>query len=226
MSKKVTGLRMLHAAKFFKCSAVVMCGTGSVAIGDTLNGRKFAGGWGPIYGDGGSGGGMGSDALKMFLNSIDSKKNIGGLSQIFSELILGLDITQFADRMELKNRAVNMSRRKLAALVPEIYHLAEMGDKTALSLFEHSAKDIAELALNVSDNACDFEILLCGGFFAGKPILLKMCETEFSKISCAVLKYIPEFSPIVAAQIAVLEKNNIKVTDEVFMRILKNQKEI
>ena len=42
--------------------------------------------------------------------------------------------------MELKNRAVNMSRRKLAALVPEIYHLAEMGDKTQLMLVAMTEK--------------------------------------------------------------------------------------
>ena len=121
--------------------------------------------------------------------------------------------------MELKNRAVSMSRRDLAALIPDIYHLAESGDKTALQLFEKAAKEIAELATYVSDNSPAFKILLCGGFFAHKPILLDLCYKEFAKKSFAQLKYIPDFSPIVAAKTAVLQQNNIQITEEIFENV-------
>ena len=59
VEREACGDAILRAAAYMKCSSVVMCGTGSVAVGDTANGRKYCGGWGPVYGDGGSGGGMG-----------------------------------------------------------------------------------------------------------------------------------------------------------------------
>ena len=219
VEREARGNAMLTAAKFLGCSAVVMCGTGSVAMGDTQSGRKYGGGWGPVYGDGGSGGGLGSDALRLFLRAIDNRTDIGGLKDIFSVLTNGLDITQFDDRMELKNRAVSMSRRDLAALIPDIYRLAESGDKTALQLFEKAAKEIAELATYVSDNSPAFKILLCGGFFVHKPILLDLCYKEFAKKSFAQLKYILDFSPIVAAKTAVLQQNNIQITEEIFENV-------
>jgi N-acetylglucosamine kinase-like BadF-type ATPase len=197
-----------------------MCGTGSVAVGDTKNSRKYSGGWGPVYGDGGSGGGMGSDALRIFLRSIDTNKDIGKLASLFGHLKEGLDISTFEGRMELKDRAINMSRRELASLAPMIYGLAESGDAVSCALYESAASEIADLAYGVSDDSSDFKVLLCGGFFANKPMLLEATERLFSKKSRATLVYEPRFSPIVAAQIAVLRENGAQITDKVFDKIL------
>lgn len=222
VEREACGNSMLYAARFLDCSAVVMCGTGSVAVGDTKNGRKYSGGWGPVYGDGGSGGGMGSDALRIFLRSIDTNKDIGKLASLFGHLKEDLDITTFEGRMELKSRAINMSRRELASLAPRIYKLAEDGDAASYGLYESAAIEIADLAYGVSDDLGDFGVLLCGGFFAGKPMLLEMSERLFAKMSRARLIYEPRFSPIVAAQISVLRENGVKVTHAMFDKILND----
>lgn len=220
VEREARGDAVLYAASFFDCSAVVMCGTGSVAVGFTENGKSFSGGWGPVYGDGGSGGGLGSQALKLFLRSIDKQAEIGRLSELFYELTDGLDITDFDGRMELKNRAINMSRRSLAALTPKIYALAEEGDKTCLKLYKESAEEIALMAYAVSQNSEKTKIMLCGGFFNNSPLLLKMCNEIFAQKSKAELKYCPEFSPIVGAKLAVLKNASIDITDETFNNII------
>ena len=222
VEREASGNAILEAAKQLGCSAVIMCGTGSVAVGDTSSGRKYSGGWGPIYGDGGSGGGMGSEALRRFLRSIDTKEDIGGIKELFSPLTEGLDVSSFSGRMELKRRAIAMSRRELAALAPKIYELAEGGDVAALSLYREAASEIAELALGVSEHSADFKILLCGGFFANKPLLLDACRELLSKKSQAELVYEPRFAPIVAAGIAVLRSANTKITNELFEKLLNN----
>ena len=222
VEREACGDAMLAAAKFLGCSAVVMCGTGSVAVGDTASGRKYAGGWGPIYGDGGSGGGMGTQALRLFLRSYDVPDDLGELSALFSPLTEGIDPSTFAGRMELKRRALDINRRDLAALAPKIYHLAEKGDKTALSLYDSATEEIVRLALGVSDDTEDFHILLCGGFFTGKPLLLEQCRRKMRSLSHASLQYEPRFSPVVAAQMATLSLGGVPVTQSLFQKLLQN----
>ncbi|MBP3377024.1 MAG: hypothetical protein J6L83_09700 [Clostridia bacterium] len=224
VEREACGEAILRAAAYMNCSSVVMCGTGSVAVGDTANGRKYCGGWGPVYGDGGSGGGMGQDALKLYLRDIDGFESSYGLRDIFAFLSDGLDLSEFKDRMELKNRAVNLDRRTLASFAPRIYELWESGDAQAEKLYSSAAREIAEMAYLTSDDKSDTQVLLCGGFFANKPLLLDKCREELKKKSRAKIIYYPAFSPTIAAKIAVLEENGEIVDEEIFKRILKNER--
>ena len=198
VEREACGDAILRAAAYMNCSSVVMCGTGSVAVGDTANGRKYCGGWGPVYGDGGSGGGLGQQALRLYLCDADGAEDAHGIREIFAFLKDGLDITLFGDRMELKNRAINLDRRTLASLAPKIYELWERGDAQAEKLYFDAARDIAEMAYLTSDNKNDTQILLCGGFFANKPLLFEKCREELKKKSKAQIIYDPAFPPSVA----------------------------
>ncbi len=224
VEREACGDAILRAAAYMNCSSVVMCGTGSVAVGDTANGRKYCGGWGPVYGDGGSGGGMGQQALKLYLRDIDGFESSHGLRDIFAFLSDGLDLSEFKDRMELKNRAVNLDRKTLASFAPKIYELWERGDAQAEKLYCDAAREIAEMAYLTSDDKNDTQVLLCGGFFANKPLLLDKCREELEKISRAQIIYDPAFSPSISAKTAVLDENGKRVDGEIFKRILKNER--
>ena len=191
-------------------------------MGHTVNGICYAGGWGPVYGDGGSGGGLGQDSLKLFLRSLDGMAVIDRLGDLFAPLTAGLDTTDFYSRMEVKRRALAMSRRELAALAPDIYKLALDGDPDARELYRAHAKEIALLANSVSDDSDSYKILICGGFLTDKPMLLDMCRDELSKLSRAKLCYSPEFSPIIAAKMAVLTRYGVSPTKDLFEKILKS----
>lgn len=224
VEREACGDAILRAAAYMGCSSVVMCGTGSVAVGDTANGRKYCGGWGPVYGDGGSGGGMGQDALRLYLRDVDGFDSSHGLREIFAFLSDGLDITHFKDRMVLKSRATALDRRTLASFAPKIYELWERGDAQAVKLYSMAAREIAEMAYLTSDGKSDTQVLLCGGFFANKPLLLDKCREELKKKSRANIVYNPAFSPSVSAKIAVLEMNGEIVDNDVFYRVLNNNK--
>ncbi|MBE6778858.1 MAG: hypothetical protein E7541_05675 [Ruminococcaceae bacterium] len=221
VEREACGDSILYAAGFLDCSAVVMCGTGSTAVGNTEKGRCYAGGWGPIYGDGGSGGGLGSDALRLFLRSIDGLADVGGVASLFAAQTHGLDVRKFEDRMELKRRALQMSRRELAALAPSLYTLSVQGDATAQLLYRQAAMQVAEMAYSVSDN--DANVLLCGGFFAEKPAFIEACREELAKKSRAKLHYNPTFSPIIGVQLTVLKTHSITITPAIAGRIFNNQ---
>ncbi len=219
VEREACGDAVLRAAKRMGCSSVVMCGTGSTAVGDTAAGRRFAGGWGPIYGDGGSGGGLGSDALRVFLRALDGFEDAGCLREVFASLLDGEDVTTFAGRMAVKARAVEMPRRELAATAPVIYAFAEKGDAVALKLYDQAADEIVKLSYAVSDDDPASAVLLCGGFLTNKPLLLENCRRKFSTVSRARLRYEPRFTPLIAAKTAVLEQNGVEITEERFDRI-------
>lgn len=224
VEREACGDAILRTAAYMGCSSVVMCGTGSVAVGDTALGRKYAGGWGPVYGDGGSGGGMGQDALRLYLRDVDGFEDSHGLRDIFAFLSEGLNLSKFQDRMDLKSRAINLDRRTLASYAPQIYEMWESGDPAAERLYFDAAREIAKMAYLVSDHTIETRILLCGGFFASKPLLFDKCKEEFKKLSRATLVYAPDFSPSVAAKTAVLEANGERVDVEIFKRILRNER--
>ncbi len=222
VEREACGNAILRAVSHFGANAVVMCGTGSVAVGDTEKGRKFCGGWGPVYGDEGSGGGIGSEALKMYLRSVDGLCSTEGLLKLFANLEAGLNLSDFYGRMELKRRALGMSRRELACLAPKIYELAVCGDRVCMELYKKAARDIAAMANAVAD--CT-KVLLCGGLFANKDRFLEMCKEELLKINdnCTII-YDARFSPIVSSVLAVLESDGIVITEEIFDNALNSRK--
>lgn len=221
VEREANGNAILNAAKMMDCNAVVMCGTGSVAMGETKEGRKYCGGWGPVYADGGSGGGLCTDALRVFLRSIDGLEAKSGLSEVFKCITDGLDLKLFEQRMEAKKRAVEMDRRTLASFAPKIYELAEKGDATAEQIYFNAAKEIANMAFCVSENTSDTKVIVCGGFLANSPLLLKKIKEYFSALSQASIVYNPLFCPIVAAKAMVLQMGGIDINQELFERLLK-----
>lgn len=222
VEREANGNAILNAAKMLGGSAVVMCGTGSVAMGETSSGRKYCGGWGPIYGDGGSGGGLCTDALRIFLRSLDGLAPKSCLLEIFSDIIAGLDLKSFEQRMEAKKRAIELDRRTLASFAPKIYEAAVNGDNVALEIYENAAKEIADMAFCVSENNPNTKVILCGGFLANSPLLLNKINEYFEEISKASIAYNPLFCPIVAAKAMVLQMGGIDINQKLFESLLKS----
>ena len=218
VEREACGDSILLAAEFFGCTAAVMCGTGSTAVGMKNGSRVYCGGWGPVYGDGGSGGGLGSEALKLYLRGLDGLEDLGNFAKIFQFLQNNLNILNFFDRMEVKNRALSLSRRDLAALAPAIYTLFEEKNRAATALFEKAASEVAAMAEAVSDP--NGAVLLCGGFFAEKPKFLAACQEKTKR----KLVYKSEFSPIIGVELSLLKENGINLTDELFATILEENR--
>lgn len=224
VERESNGNAILYSASFLGCTSVVMCGTGSVAVGLKNGKRCYSGGWGPLYGDGGSGGGLGTDALKMFLRYIDGMENIGRITEVFEFLTDGLNIDNYDHRMELKKRALELDRKKLASFAPMIYKLAFEKDEYAVRLYKKAANEVALLANSVCDNDPETNVMLCGGLFANKPLFVEYCRDAFYKINKASLQYNIDFSPIIAAEINVLKNNGVNMTPELFNKIFNEER--
>jgi len=221
VEREACGKSILAAVIFLGCNAAVLCGTGSTAVGNVSGIVRFCGGWGPIYGDGGSGGGIGSDALKLFLRSLDGLADAGRVPEVFLPLSCGVDVSAFEGRMEVKRRALSMSRREIASLAAEIWELAESGDAASMALYEKAADEIAAMADAVTESRQGSAVLVCGGLFSGKPKFLALCRKKFSDRNCAQMRYDPAFSPIVSAEMAVLRETGIAITEKIVKNILE-----
>ena len=181
VEREASGDMMLAAGSCYSCSGAILVGTGSVAVGVRGGKRVFAGGWGPLLDDLGSGGNLGLSALKYFLLSVDGRKpRSEAIARIFSFLTEGVDPETFTGRMELKMRANALSRKDLASLAPEIFSGAEQGDPILCALIRESAHFIGEMACAVTDpEQKEKRILACGGLFQAGESFRKMCAESF-----------------------------------------------
>ncbi len=164
VEREASGVLIASCREFLHCDAAVLAGTGVTAVGFETDGDfKYAEGWGPVFGDFGSGGGIGLQTMQAFLRGVDSTAESGRLPELFVHITAGLDIRSFAGRMELKRRINALSRKDLAALAPRTAALAAEGDAVAARIIDDSAKAMAELASAVSPK--NGTILMLGGLF-------------------------------------------------------------
>ena len=224
VEREGNGEMILTAAKCFGCSAAVLCGTGSTAMG-IVNGRmKYAGGWGPVYGDDGAGGGVGFVALKTMLRAVDGMADAGRLPELFTPLSDGQDITSFAGRMEFKRRANAMTRADLAALAPKIERLASEGDAVANAILDHAAEDNALLAAAVTTPDVPSGVFGCGGFFRIGESFTSACETHLARLRPKAHWFFApaDFAVILAVVVRMMQLEKLPVRDDMLFKLMND----
>ena len=183
VKREADGDMVLAAAAAYRAKAAVLCGTGSVAVGEINGVRSFSGGWGPYLGDGGSGGGIGYDALRLLLRSVDSGQGESVLPGVFPELPRRGGT--FAERMSLKTAANRISRAEMAAQVPRIAELAAAGEPNAVGLLKKAAEEVAFLAKTVTAETPEADadgVLALGGLFECGELFRELCRRELKKV--------------------------------------------
>jgi N-acetylglucosamine kinase-like BadF-type ATPase len=221
VEREASGDLVFSCRKFLDCSAVVMGGTGVTAMGFFPdNSRRFAEGWGPVFGDLGSGGGIGLLAVQKFLRGVDGTGNSGRLAELFANELKGLDLTAFSGRMELKNRINRLDRKDLAEKAPTVCRLAESGDDAALSIIKESALNMARLAAAVAPE--NGKILMLGGLFRLGGFYREMCVEYLAELrpECQWL-WDEKISIGVMASAKVLQLYGMEIDNELWEK-LKN----
>lgn len=181
IERESTGRMVLSCAPRYHAAAAVLCGTGSVAFGQLAENApvRLSGGWGPIYGDEGSGGGLGTAALKRLLKAVDDGTVEQFLPGCFPTLPRPPADCGFVERMAFRDKVFALTRAQIAAEAPRIAALAAAGDAIALELLEHEATAIAALATTVTPPqpwGGHDAILALGGFFRSGEIFHAMCD--------------------------------------------------
>jgi glucosamine kinase len=170
------GLIAMYDAFDDRAGILLVVGTGSIAYGRSPAGDIVrCGGWGPTFGDEGSGGWIGRRALSIVAASSDGREPPTGL------LFPILSATQCDDVQDLIPWAAAADARTFASLVPAVFSTAASGDPRANALLTLAAE---ELVLHVralarqlfTDERAAVSVALSGGLMERNSPLRKRLE--------------------------------------------------
>ena len=131
------GLIAFYDAFEDRAGILLVVGTGSIAYGRSPAGEIVrCGGWGPTFGDEGSGGWIGKRALSIVAASSDGREPPTAL------LFPILGATQCEDVQDLIPWAAAADARAFASLVPVVFSTAAAGDQRANALITLAAEEL------------------------------------------------------------------------------------
>ena len=116
---------------------VVIAGTGSIALGKRGTRTQRCGGWGPRFGDEGSGYWIGQACLRAFSQQSDGRLACGPLLQLVRA---HFGVTNDFDVIGLIERENTNRRRSIAALTKVVVEAARQGDAAAIDILHTAAR--------------------------------------------------------------------------------------
>jgi glucosamine kinase len=155
---------------------LLIAGTGSVAFGRSPVGTTArCGGWGPVFGDEGSGAWIGRRALSIVTAAADGRESPTALTGAV------LTAAELNEVSELIPWAANAKPAQLATLAPVVFTTAESGDLRANALISLA---VEELMLHVrslaqqlfGDERAAVQVALAGGLMRQRSMLRKRLE--------------------------------------------------
>jgi glucosamine kinase len=183
------GLIAMYDAFDERPGILLVVGTGSIAYGRSPAGEIVrCGGWGPAFGDEGSGGWIGRRALSIVAASSDGREPPTAL------LFPILAATQCEDVEDLIPWAAAADARAFASLVPVVFGAATAGDLRANALLALAAE---ELVLHVralarhlfTDERAAVAVAFSGGLMAsGSPLRKRLEQRLKSAVPGAQLR--------------------------------------
>ena len=168
--RESSGVIMSAICESEEADAILMAGTGTIALSKGKTGSILTDGWGVNIGDRGSGYWIGLEAISRSLRMLEEGdelsplcKHITGLDMPFSAF--PDPILQKKVRDSVRSRFVPLQRAAVAALTKVCAEYAKSGDKMAIKLFQDAGKELAATVLRglKITNPEGAVILLSGG---------------------------------------------------------------
>ena len=168
--RESSGVIMSAFCKIEAVDALLMAGTGTIALALGENGSVITDGWGPGVGDLGSGYWIGLEAIVRSLKMLEEPgelsplcKHISGLDRPFSAFSDTTD--QMIIRDKVRKNFIPLERAKVAALTKVAAEYARNGDTMAAQIFAEAGAHLARCVARglIAVGLSDAEILVCGG---------------------------------------------------------------
>jgi N-acetylglucosamine kinase-like BadF-type ATPase len=184
---------------------VVLSGTGSFASGRDFDGNEATcGGWGPLFGDYGSGYHIGIMCLSELSMQFDKGQQE---TMLAAEVRKQLGISSIEELRSVAYRP-DFTREKIADLSYTVAKSAKAGDKTANGILENAAKELVKLAVIISGRikAQGLHIALIGGITNMGEIITEKFRYYLEQELPECKYYACKYSPIIGAALYILEK--------------------
>ena len=179
---------------------VIIAGTGSIAMGVNAEGRQArSGGWGPTFGDEGSGYDIARRALRAIASSFDGRSRPTVLSERFCRH-LGIASTTDLPGVIYNSDSEPVEIASLAKLVAEA---AREGDEVACEILREAGRELAGLAASVIERlgmrSNEFRVACVGSVFKSGEVVQASLRQRICSVAAGAEVGPPLFSPTIGA---------------------------
>ena len=171
----------------------LVCGTGSIVYGRTVTGEFIrAGGWGYLFGDEGSGYGIGIAALRAVMQAYDGR----GHETLLSELVLERYGLHTPPELVRTIYGAKSPHSEMATLSDLVEQAAGRGDAVAIAILEESSRKLARAIAAVYPKlgTSAVPLVITGGTILHgrhlKQAFYHACETE--SLTFTTVRYVAE----------------------------------
>ena len=161
--------------------ALLITGTGSIAIGISSEGKEVrTGGWGFMTSDDGSGYKLGINAISVIMDHYDG---IIESTSLTDRVLNYYGINSPEDFMDLIYIDKSFSIDKIAAIAPIVQEEAEKGDVAAMNILNKEIERLIEMirALSLKMNISEFRLSLAGSLMLKSDIYLRLFKDRINK---------------------------------------------
>ncbi len=157
---------------------VVIAGTGAIAYAQRAGAGFRSGGYGYLFGDAGSGFGIGAAAVDRLLRAYDGRAPRDAFAQ---ELEAALEVSSLNETLQ-KVYSAQEPARALAALAPIVIESAGRGDRSASKIVQQAAAELNSLVKAAITSAgltgSNAPIAFSGGLLSASSLLTFLLETR------------------------------------------------
>ncbi|HEX3083244.1 MAG TPA: BadF/BadG/BcrA/BcrD ATPase family protein [Pyrinomonadaceae bacterium] len=189
----------LYGATDGRPGVVVISGTGSIAVGMNRQGKRaYAGGWGPVAGDEGSGSWIARRALQSVARATDGRGPKTALTEAACEFF---QVTT-PDDLSTAIYAPTITNDRIAGFSKLVIQVAQ-DDDVAREILKDAGKELGKAAVTVIHKLKldheRFQVAFIGGVFAAGELVTQPLTEEVMKHATKAFIDNPSFSPTVAA---------------------------
>jgi N-acetylglucosamine kinase-like BadF-type ATPase len=179
---------------------VVISGTGSICVGANRQGKHvFAGGWGPVAGDEGSGSWIARRALQAVAQATDERGPKTALTRAACEYFQ----VAVPDDLATAVYAPTVTNDRIAGFSKHVIEAARAGDLVARNILADAGRELGKAAVAVIRRLKmeheRFQVAFVGGVFAAGEFVIAPLREDLAQIAKKAFIAPPNFSPTVAA---------------------------
>lgn len=183
-----------------RSGVLALAGTGSSVLGIGEDGTRVkVGGWGPIFGDEGSGYRIGAAALRAVARDFDGR---GPRTELTRVIVNELRIRDFKDSIEAVYLD-EMQPSEIAKLSKAVYGVAKAGDEIAMDILRTAGKELSECVTaairRMGSANGNIRVSYQGSVITSCEFMRESFCRELSDASPAASIIPPRFPPVVGA---------------------------
>jgi N-acetylglucosamine kinase-like BadF-type ATPase len=179
---------------------VVISGTGSVSCGVNRQGKRvYAGGWGPVAGDEGSGSWIARRALQAVAHATDER----GPKTALAAAACNYFQVSAPEDLSTAIYAPTMTNDRIAGFSRYVIDAARAGDIVGRNILTEAGRELGKTAVTVIRKLRmegeRFQISFVGGVFSAGELVIAPLREEIARVARKAFIAEPRFSPAFAA---------------------------